>query len=251
MDFTGKRAIVTGATRGIGFATAKAFLEAGARVAINGRSEGSVATAIERLGGGADMVAAPGDISRAGVCEAMVGAAIEQLGGLDVLVNNAGVFFRGSMADTDEAAWDTVLDANLKGTFFCSRAAVSALRASRGNIVHVASESGLAGYADTTAYCASKGAVVNLTRSMAIELAPDVRVNCVCPGVIDTDMARAGFALEGDVEEGLRRQMEQYPVGRIGTPEEVATAILYLASEDAGFINGVALPMEGGATAGG
>ena len=251
MDFVGKCAIVTGATRGIGFATAKALQEAGARVAINGRSEASVDTAIERLGGGTNLVAAPGDISRASVCENMVTTAIDQLGGLDVLVNNAGVFFRGSIADTDEAAWDRVLEANLKGTFFCSRAALPALRASRGCIVHVASQSGLNGYADTAAYCASKGAVVNLTRSMAIELAPDVRVNCVCPGVIDTDMARAGFANDGDEEAGLRDQAKKYPVGRIGTPDEVAKAILYLASEDAGFINGAALPMEGGATAGG
>ena len=125
------------------------------------------------------------------------------------------------------------------------------MKESRGNIVHVASESGLNGYAETTAYCASKGAVVNLTRSMAIELAPLVRVNCICPGVIETDMARAGFAIDGDEEAGLNRQRSQYPVERIGTPEEVAAGILYLASADAGFVNGVALPMEGGATVGG
>ncbi len=250
MDFTGKRAIVTGASRGIGLATAKALLDAGARVAINGRSEGSVNTAIERLGGGTNLVAAPGDISRASVCEKMVATAIDRLGGLDLLVNNAGVFFRGSIAETDEAAWARVLEANLKGTFFCSRAALPALKASRGCIVHVASQSGLNGYPDTTAYCASKGAVVNLTRAMAIELAPEVRVNCVCPGVIDTDMARAGFARNGDEEAGLQDEAATYPVGRIGNTDEVARAILYLASEDAGFINGIALPMDGGATAG-
>ncbi len=251
MQFVDKQVIVTGATRGIGYATAKAFLDAGARVAVNGRTEASVARAIESLGGGSNLIASPGDISRASVCESIVNAAVGELGGLDVLVNNAGVFFRGSIADTDEAAWDFVLDANLKGLFFCSRAALPALKASGGNIVHVASEAGLNGYADTTAYCASKGAVVNLTRSMAIELAPDIRVNCVCPGVILTDMARTGFAIDGDEEAGLRQQENQYPVGRIGTPEEVAKAILYLASEDAGFINAIALPMEGGATAGG
>ena len=249
MDFTGKKVIVTGATRGIGYATAEAFLQAGAQVAINGRTQASVEKAMASLSG--TMVAAPGDVSKADDCHAMVEQAVEAMGGLDVLVTNAGVFFRGTIEETDEAAWDYVVDANLKGLFFCSRAALPALKASKGNIVHVASESGLNGYAETTAYCASKGAVVNLTRAMAVELAPNVRVNCVCPGAVETDMARAAFAINGDEEAGLDRQRSQYPVGRIGTPEEVATAILYLASDDAGFINAAALPMEGGATAGG
>ncbi|NNF79961.1 MAG: SDR family oxidoreductase [Rhizobiales bacterium] len=249
MDFSGKKVLVTGASRGIGYATAAAFLEAGAQVAVNARTQSSVEAAMATLGG--DTVSAPGDISKADICQSMVTEAIDAMGGLDVLVNNAGVFFRGTIEETDEAAWDYVLDANLKGPFFCSRAALPALKASKGNIVHVASESGLNGYAETTAYCASKGAVVNLTRSMAIELAPDVRVNCVCPGVVETDMARSAFAIDGDEDAGLDRQRAQYPVGRVGTPEEIAKAIVYLASDDAGFINAAALPMEGGATAGG
>ena len=168
-----------------------------------------------------------------------------------MLVNNAGVFARASLTETDEAVWDYVLDANLKGTFFCSRAAFPALKAARGSIVNVASESGLNGYADTSAYCASKGAVVNLTRALAIELTPEIRVNCVCPGVIETDMARAGFSINGNEEAGLENQRSKYPVKRIGTAEEVATAILYLASDDAAFVNGAALAMDGGATVGG
>jgi NAD(P)-dependent dehydrogenase (short-subunit alcohol dehydrogenase family) len=251
MEFAERRVLVTGATRGIGHAVAKAFLAGGARVAVNGRTEGSVARAVDSLGGGDQLVSAPGDISSADVCDTMVTDAVGELGGLDVLVNNAGVYFSGSMADTDETTWDYVFDANVKGLFLCSRAALPALRLSKGNIVNVASEAGLAGYADSTAYCASKGAVVNLTRSMAIELAPQIRVNCVCPGVIITDLARAGFAIDGDVAAGLRQQVSNYPVGRLGTPEEIAKAIVYLASDDAGFVNGIALPIEGGATAGG
>jgi NAD(P)-dependent dehydrogenase (short-subunit alcohol dehydrogenase family) len=250
MEFAERRVLVTGATRGIGHAVAKAFLAGGARVAVNGRTESSVARAVDSLGGGDHLVAAPGDISSADVCDTMVTDAVGELGGLDVLVNNAGVYFSGSMADTDETIWDYVFDANVKGLFLCSRAALPALRSSQGNIVNVASEAGLAGYANSTAYCASKGAVVNLTRSMALELAPDIRVNCVCPGVIVTDLARAGFAIDGDEAAGLRQQVSNYPVGRLGTPEEVAKAIIYLASDDAGFVNGIALPIEGGATAG-
>jgi dihydroanticapsin dehydrogenase len=251
MDFDGKAILVTGASRGIGKATAQAFLDAGARVAVNGRSEISVATALAEFNGQDRMVAAPGDVATVAGCEAVVQRALEQLGGLDVLVNNAGVFARASIAETDEAVWDYVLETNLKGTFFCSRAALPALQKARGSIVNVASESGLNGYAETSAYCASKGAVVNLTRAMAIELAPEVRVNCVCPGVIETDMARAGFAIDGDKEAGLAHQRSKYPVKRIGTAEEVATAILYLASDMAGFVNGAALAMDGGATVGG
>lgn len=250
MRFQNSRVLVTGASRGIGLATARAFLKEGARVAINGRTETSTQKGMSELGGGPALVAAPGDIARVVGCEAVVEAALEGLGGLDVLVNNAGVFFRGSMEETDEEAWDRVLDANMKGTFFCSRAALPALKASKGNIVNVASESGIRGYGYTTAYCASKGAVVNLTRSMAMELAPDIRVNSVCPGVIETDMARDGFAINGDQDAGMRQQADQYPVKRIGHVDEVASAILYLASDAAGFINGVALPIEGGATVG-
>jgi len=251
MRFEGKRVLITGASRGIGLATARAFLAEGARVAVNGRSAGSVETAMATLGGSANLIAAPGDIALVPGCETVVATALDGLGGLDILVNNAGVFFRGCIEETDEAEWDRVQNANVKGVFFCSRAALPALRQSRGNIVNVASESGIRGYAGTSAYCTSKGAVVNMTRSMAMELAPDIRVNSVCPGVIDTDMARAGFAIDGDSEAGMRQQAAQYPVGRIGTAAEVAAAILFLASKDAGFINGVALPIEGGATVGG
>jgi len=250
MRFQGKRVLVTGASRGIGLATARAFLSEGASVAINGRTSDSAQRGMDLLGAGPALVAAPGDVSTVGGCEAVVDAATGGLGGLDVLVNNAGVFFRGSITETDEAAWDRVLNANLKGTFFCSRAALPALRQAKGTIINVASESGIRGYGDTSAYCASKGAVVNLTRSMAMELAPDIRVNSVCPGVVETDMARDGFAINGDRDAGMRQQADQYPVKRIGHVDEIAAAILYLASSDAGFINGVALPIEGGATVG-
>jgi NAD(P)-dependent dehydrogenase (short-subunit alcohol dehydrogenase family) len=243
MVFDGSAVLVTGSSRGIGKATAQEFLAGGARVAINGRTEASVAQTIEELGGHERLVGAPGDVATAAGCEAVVSASIEALGGLDVLVNSAGIFTRTSMAETDEELWDSLIDINVKGTYFCSRAALYALDKSGGSIVNVASEAGLNGYAGITAYCASKGAIVNLTRSMALELAPTVRVNCICPGVIDTDMARIGFA-------DLSEEAEFYPLKRIGTATEVAKGIIYLASPDAGFITGSALAMDGGATAG-
>ena len=169
---------------------------------------------------------------------------------VDVLINNAGIFEKHSIEQTTEEIWDTVMNANVRSVQFCIKYAVEALRESKGSIVNIASESGLNGYPFTSAYCASKGAVVNLTRSLAMELAPDIRVNALCPGVVETDMTRAGFAVNGDEAEGIRLQHEAYPLKRIGTLEEAAAATLFLASEEAGFINGVALPMEGGATVG-
>ena len=248
MVFDGSAVLITGASRGIGKATAREFLAGGARVAINGRTEASVAQTIEELGGHERLVGAPGDVATAAGCEAVVGASIEALGGLDVLVNSAGVFTQTSMAETDEDLWDSLIDINVKGTYFCSRAALSALNKAGGSIVNVASESGLNGYAGETAYCASKGAIVNLTRSMALELAPTVRVNCICPGIIDTDMVR--YAGKDEYRSDLSEEVESYPLKRIGTAEEVAKGILYLASPDAGFITGSALAIDGGATAG-
>jgi len=238
-------ALVTGASRGIGRATAKAFLDRGMRVAVNGRTIESVSTAIAELGGGDRLVAAPGDIATVAGCESAVTATIKAFGSLDVLVNNAGVYTRTPIAGSDEQLWDWVMDANVKGVFFCGRAALDALRESRGVIVNVASEAGLRGYGGITIYCASKGAVVNLTRAMALELAPDVRVNCVCPGVVDTDMSRN---ISPDFQ---RESADFYPMKRIATANEVAQAIVYLASEDAGFITGTALAIDGGANAGG
>jgi len=248
MRFEGEKVLVTGATRGIGAACARAFLAEGAVVAINGRTDASVSAAMQGFGEGA--VPAPGDVSTAAGCKAAVDAALVAFGGLDVLVNNAGIFIRGNIEEVSEEDWDAIMNANIKSVQFCTQAALPALRAAQGRIVNIASESGLNGFPGTTAYCASKGAVVNLTRAMAMELAPDIRVNALCPGVVETDMARAGFAIDGDEDAGMRQQQGAYPLQRIGTVEQAAAAVLFLASADADFINGAALPMEGGATVG-
>ena len=251
MELTGKRVLVTGGSRGIGYAVAEAFLAAGARVAVNGRTGQSANTALERLGGGPNLVAAPGDIGTVAGCESAVQTAVDAFGGLDILVNSAGIGSGRPIEDSDEAMWDAHVDVNLKGTFFCCRAALPALRESKGNIVNIASDAGLIGVPGITVYCASKGGVVNMTRAMALEVAPDVRVNTVCPGYVDTDMIRRDHIDKKDDPEAAEQRMIDYaPLKRIATPAEISQSVLYLASFDARFITGAALAIDGGSTAG-
>jgi len=251
VDFTGKRVLVTGGSRGIGYAVAEAFLAAGARVAVNGRTGQSANTALERLGGGPNLVAAPGDIGTVAGCESAAQTAVDAFGGLDILVNSAGIGSGRPIEDSDEAMWDAHVDVNLKGTFFCCRAALPALRESKGNIVNIASDAGLIGVPGITVYCASKGGVVNMTRAMALEVAPDVRVNTVCPGYVDTDMIRRDHIDKKDDPEAAEQRMIDYaPLKRIATPAEISQSVLYLASFDARFITGAALAIDGGSTAG-
>ena len=251
MDFTGKRVLVTGGSRGIGYAVAEAFLAAGARVAVNGRTGQSANTALERLGGGPNLVAAPGDIGTVAGCESAVQTAVDAFGGLDILVNSAGIGSGRPIEDSDEAMWDAHVNVNLKGTFFCCRAALPALRESKGNIVNIASDAGLIGVPGITVYCASKGGVVNMTRAMALEVAPDVRVNTVCPGYVDTDMIRRDHIDKKDDPAAAEQRMIDYaPLKRIATPAEISQSVLYLASFDARFITGAALAIDGGSTAG-
>ncbi len=249
-DFRDKRILVTGSTRGIGLALARHFLDAGARVAINGRSAEAVETAIASLDGGDALVAAPGDLARAAGCDMVVDAALHGLGGLDVLVNNAGILTIASIEDSDEALWDTVMNVNTKSVFFCSRAALPALRAAQGAIVNHASIAGLMGFANVPLYCTSKGAVTNLTRSMAMELAPEVRVNCVCPTTVDNEMGWQGFRRADDPQAAYDAFAAANKMKRLPTNADVVAAIAFLASDTAGFMTGVALPVDGGKSAG-
>ncbi len=247
-DFSGKRVIVTGGTRGIGRAAVEAFLAAGAQVAINGRTEESTHNAVAQIGKGA--IPAPGDIAKPDACRSMVSHAARQMDGLDVLVNCAGIAHGGPVDEVTEALWDATLDANLKGTFFCTQAALLFLRMSRGNVVNLASDAGLIGEAGLAVYCASKGGVVNLTRALALELAPDIRVNCVCPGYVDTDMVRQGIEASAHPAQAEAALAAAAPLNRIAGPEEIASAILYLASDQARFVTGAAFQIDGGTTAG-
>ena len=249
LDFTGRRVLVTGGTRGIGHAAVEAFLEAGAQVAVNGRTEVSTAAAIARLS--IEAVGAPGDVSTADGCRSVVQSAVDQLGGIDILVNCAGIAPHGPSAAVDEETWDRVIDINLKGTFFCIQAALPHLDATGGNIVNLASDAGLIGESGLAVYCASKAGVVNLTRALALELAPRLRVNCVCPGYVDTDMVRRDVIDAAPDPQAVEAAIaNSAPLRRMASAEEIATAILYLASDAAGFITGAALQIDGGTTAG-
>ena len=251
MNFIGKSILITGSSRGIGNETAREFLKLGARIAINGRTDKSVVAAVKKLGYNDQLVTAAGDVSTISGCESVVKTAIDKLGGLDILINSAGICISASVEESDEILWDKTVNTNLKGVYFCSKVALKALRIRRGNIVNVASDAGLLGERRLSVYCASKGGVVNLTRAMAVELAPEVRVNCVCPGYVDTDMVRRDFIERSENPSSTELYLKELaPMKRIAEPREIAKAIIYLASNDAAFITGAALQIDGGTTAG-
>lgn len=248
-DFSNKRIFITGATRGIGRAAADLFHAAGASVAINGRKAEDVAAVMAALGG-ERTIAAPGDLAAPGAAAAITAKAAADMGGLDILINNAGVFRQGKMESFDEAEWDLTFAINLKAVYFAIKTGLPHLRASGGTIVNVASESGLMGNYDSAVYCATKAGLINMSRALALELAPHVRINCVCPGAVDTDMIAEEAARSGDAEGYLEELNAYYPLGRMGRADEIAEAIAYLASPAAAFITGSALAIDGGSTAG-
>lgn len=249
MRFENRVVVITGGNRGIGLAAARLFAAEGAKVAIFARDQ---AKGEEAAKGIPQANFIQGDVSNAKDCRRAVEETIRLYGTLDVLVNCAGIIYRNrTVEQTTEEEWDATFDVNVKGTFLMCKQALPFLRESRGCIVNVASYVGLVGFAKTSAYAASKAALVNLTRSMALDHAREgVRINAVCPGSVDTEMIHDAWRTFGDVQEAQRLWAEKHPIGRIARPEEVAHAIVFLASADASFITGAALPVDGGITAG-
>lgn len=251
MRLASKVALVTGGGTGIGRAIALRFgLEGAATVVMGRRAEPlhAVAAVIRAAGGRAEAVA--GDVERADDVERALRDTRGAFGRLDVLVNNAGaVIDRVPAGETSEETWQRTLDVNLTTAFRVSRLALPALRASRGNIVNIASAAGLKGNPSNTAYGVAKAGMVNLTKSMALDYAPaGIRVNAVCPAFVETDLNRA-FLDELRRTGGYEGLEARHPLG-LGRPEDVAWAVVYLASDEARWVTGAALPVDGGVTAG-
>ena len=248
MRFENKTVLITGGNRGIGLAAARLFAEQGARVMLVARDQAKGEEEAERI---PNATFIQGDVSKSNDCQHAVEELIRVHGGLDVLVNCAGIIFRNrTVEQTTEEEWDATFDVNVKGAFLMSKHAMPFLRERKGCIVNVASYVGLVGFANTAAYAASKAALVNLTRTLALDHAREgVRVNAVCPGSVETDMIHEAWKKFGDVEQAKRIWAEKHPLGRIARADEVANAIAFLAGDEASFITGVALPVDGGITA--
>ena len=245
MRFAGKTVIVTGAGSGIGAATAQRFASEGANVVLAGRRKQALESAATGFDGERTLIH-PADVSDLAAVEALVAATVEKFGGVDVLVNNAAIATSGSFGKSPLEDWRKTMSINVDGVFYCSRAALPHLLKSKGSIVNVSSVSGIGGDWGLSFYNASKGAVTNLTRAMAMELGgKGVRVNAVNPSLTLTEMT-AGVV---ERKEVLAKFAERIPLGRPARPEEVAAVIAFLASEDASFVNGVNLPVDGGVSA--
>lgn len=244
----GRAALVTGAGRGIGAAVADRLAAEGASVAVNDVDEAAAAKVVRRLADrGATVVAVPGDVSVPQTARSIVRAAATELGGLAILVNNAGIESRAKLRAYPESEWHRVIAVNLSAPFFLSQAAVDLLVASgHGAVVNICSVA-VNGASGQPAYDASKGGLLTLTRSLAVELGPEgVRVNAVCPGIIDTPMLAELLAKNERAEGAVAKRIEALPLPRLGSPDDIAAAVAWLASDEARYVTGHALFVDGG-----
>lgn len=248
MEFAGKTILVTGSTRGIGAAAADLFLEGGGSVILHGRRQADVDAAVAHVSaqhpGCVHGLAA--DLSDRAQCRALA----KRIDTIDILVNCGGIFREAAIADTSPAAWDETIAVNLTAAWILSQGLLPALRQRKGAIVNVGSDAAILGYAGSVAYCASKGALVGLTRALATELAPDVRALCVCPGPTETDMMQESVATAPDTAKARQQWASYTLLGRVAAPREIGEAILLAASPRATFLTGSIIMADGGATAG-
>ena len=243
MRVTGKVAIVTGGSRGIGFATAKILSENGAKVIITGKDKKRLEKATSEISGSIGII---GDIRNTQDVKNVVSKTVKKFGRIDILVNNAGIFPKiKQLHKIEDNEWDEVLDVNLTGQFRFTREVIPYLQKTSGSIINISSDAGLKAYQgfNADAYSASKAALIVLTKCWALEYSKDkIRVNCICPGVVDTDMTKPFLKTQKDKEF----MNNEHPIGRIGQPDEVAKAVMYFASDDASWITGAVLAVDGG-----
>ncbi len=245
MEIAGKTVLITGGARGLGLATAHLCLERGARVVVGARHEESLAPALARLDGGDRVATVASDVATVAGCRAVAEAALAGFGTIDVLFTNAGAYGTAEVEEMTEELWDAIVDSNLKATFFCLQAALPALRRARGAVITMASDAGLLGVrGGCSVYGAAKAGIVNLTRQLALDLAPEVRVNCLAPGFIATEKLLA----RNDADAVVENLSDITPLRRLGTPDEVARAVIYVIEAD--FMTGATISLDGGITSG-
>ena len=253
MRLEGKVGLITGGTAGIGTATAVRFAREGASVALTGRNSErgeAVAQSIADAGGEAMFIRS--DVRLAEDCRQAVEQTLERFGRIDILFNNAGVFHPKTVPDCTEEEWDETIDSSLKGAFLMSKYVIpSMIECGGGSIIHTSSGWGILGGDKAAAYCAAKGGLIVMAKAMAIDHGPDgIRVNCVCPGDVDTPMLPDDAAKRGQSWEEYLAGCSSRPLGRIGTADEIADAVVFLASDQSSFVTGEFLVVDGGGIAG-
>lgn len=244
----GKIALVTGASSGIGGATALMMARQGARVAVTGREAGALQDVVRRIASsGGEAAAFAGDLRKDDERRRIISETVAHFGGLDILVNAAGIIANGSIENTTLADWRAMFEINLEAVFSLMQLAVPHLEKNRGSIVNVSSVTGIRAFPNVLAYCASKAGVDQLTRCAALELAPKgIRVNAVDPGVVVSNLHRRSGMAEDKYRAFLEHSRSTHPLGRVGQPEDIANAIVFLASDQSGWITGASLPIDGG-----
>ncbi|MEO8727393.1 MAG: glucose 1-dehydrogenase [Acidobacteriaceae bacterium] len=250
MRLANKTAIITGAGGGIGRACAELFARHGANVVLVARRKERLHEAASALGKGQALAIAQ-DIAAPRAAEVMVRQSIERFGSVNVLVNSAAVLIAGTAETQSEAEWDQHFNTNVRALWLLSRAVIAPMRkAGGGSIINIASVGGLIGIQDRAAYTATKGAVIAFSKSMALDYAlENIRVNALCPGIVETELVADFISKAPDPAAARQQRLSLHPMGRFGTPSDVAHAALYLASDESGWVTGAAIPIDGGYTA--